>query len=227
MMCSTSFSERDRRSSFQTTTVSPSRRWPSIRCNSRQQEALQIVFSGQAGGTPARLSAIWGSPQGSRPSSWWKFETEGEASRVQRRWVESARRSARWRGARSTAWRIVLRPECRYQALRLWRTAARLRGLTAALRPSFWHPCRSTAQWIAWNWLGRARDLPGIGGSGRSQFGHDLNLQIAVLQLPFIVLLEQYRTDQPNDGGLIGEDADDVGAPLDLFVEPLERIGAV
>ena len=89
----------------------------------------------------------------------------------------------------------MLRPERRYQALRLRRTAARLRGLTAALRPSFWHPCRSTAQWIAWNWLGRARDLPGIAGSGRSQFGHDLNLHVAVLQLPLIVLLEQYRTD--------------------------------
>jgi hypothetical protein len=36
-------------------------------------------------------------------------------------------------GSRSTAWWIVLRPEGRYQALRLWRTAARLRGLTAAL----------------------------------------------------------------------------------------------
>ena len=42
---------------------------------------------------------------------------------------------------RSTAWRIVLRPERRYQALRLRRTAARLRGLTAALRPRVWHPC--------------------------------------------------------------------------------------
>src|SRR5215472_5265874 len=51
--------------------------------------------------------------------------------------------------ARSTATRIVLRPECRYQALRRWRTAARLRGLTAALRPNVGHPCRSTAQWIA------------------------------------------------------------------------------
>jgi hypothetical protein len=46
-------------------------------------------------------------------------------------------------------WRIVLRPQRRYQALRHWRTAARLRGLTAALRPSVGHPCRSTAQWIA------------------------------------------------------------------------------
>jgi hypothetical protein len=121
----------------------------------------------------------------------------------------------------------MLRLEHHYQALRLRRTAARLRGLTAAHRPSFWHPCRSTAQWIAWNWLGRARDLPGIGGGGCSQFGHDLNLHVAVLQLPFIVLLEQYRANQPNDRGSIGEDADDVGASLDLFVEPLERVCAV
>jgi hypothetical protein len=41
-----------------------------------------------------------------------------------------------------------------------------------------------------------------------------------VLQLPFIVLLKQYRANQPNDGGFIGEDADDIGAPLDLLVEP-------
>src|SRR5262252_5827480 len=53
------------------------------------------------------------------------------------------------KGPRSTAWRIVLRPQRRYQALRLRRTAARLRGLTTALRPSVGHPCRSTAQWIA------------------------------------------------------------------------------
>ena len=133
----------------------------------------------------------------------------------------------RWRGAAIDGWRIVLRPERRYQALRRWRTAARRRGLTTPFQPSFWHPCRSTARWIAWDWLGRARDLPGIGGGGRRQFGHDLNLHIAVRQLPFIVLLKQYRADQPNDRGLIGEDADHIGAPLDLLVEPLERIGAV
>jgi len=33
------------------------------RADPRQQEALQTVFSGQAGGTPARLSAIWGPPE--------------------------------------------------------------------------------------------------------------------------------------------------------------------
>jgi hypothetical protein len=50
-------------------------------------------------------------------------------------------------------------------------------------------------------------------GPSGSQFGHDLNLHRAVLQLPFIVLLEQYRADQSNDGGVMREDADNIGAP--------------
>jgi len=62
---------------------------------------------------------------------------------------EAVCRRRRCGGSRSTAWWIVLRPQGRYQALRLWRTAARLRGLTAPLRPSVEHSCRSTAQWIA------------------------------------------------------------------------------
>ena len=44
---------------------------------------------------------------------------------------------------------------------------------------------------------------------------------------PFIVLLEQDRTDQSGDGILVGEDADNVSAPLDLSVEPFQRVGAV
>jgi hypothetical protein len=43
------------------------------------------------------------------------------------------------------------------------------------------------------------------------QLGHRFNLQIAVLQLPLIVLLEQHRADQPNDCRLVGEEADDIG----------------
>jgi hypothetical protein len=30
--------------------------------------------------------------------------------------------------------------------------------------------------------------------------------------------------DQPDDGGAIREDADDVGAAADLFVQPFERV---
>ena len=50
---------------------------------------------------------------------------------------------------------------------------------------------------------------------------------LPALDGPFIVLLEQDRADQAGDGILIGEDANDVGAPLDLAVEPLQRIGGV
>jgi hypothetical protein len=39
-----------------------------------------------------------------------------------------------------------------------------------------------------------------------------------VVQLPLVVLLEQHRADQPDNGGFIGEDADDVGAAFDFFV---------
>jgi len=44
---------------------------------------------------------------------------------------------------------------------------------------------------------------------------------------PFVVLLEQDRADQANDGILIGEDADDFRSPLDLAVEALDRVGRV
>ena len=42
---------------------------------------------------------------------------------------------------------------------------------------------------------------------------------------PFIILLvEQDRADQADDGVLVGEDADHPGPPLDLAVEALDRI---
>jgi hypothetical protein len=42
---------------------------------------------------------------------------------------------------------------------------------------------------------------------------------------PFIILFEQQRTHQADDGGFVGEDADDLAAPLDLAIEPFKRIG--
>jgi len=39
-----------------------------------------------------------------------------------------------------------------------------------------------------------------------------------------IVLLQQHRTDQPGDAGLVRKDADDVGAPLDLFSIPARSV---
>jgi hypothetical protein len=40
-------------------------------------------------------------------------------------------------------------------------------------------------------------------------------------------LFEQDGSDETPDSGLVGEDADDLGAPLDLAVEAFDRIGGV
>src|SRR5512132_2902238 len=47
------------------------------------------------------------------------------------------------------------------------------------------------------------------------------------LHRPLIVLLEENGADQASDRSLVGEDADHVGASLDLAVDALERIGRV
>jgi hypothetical protein len=38
---------------------------------------------------------------------------------------------------------------------------------------------------------------------------------------PLVVLLGEDGTDEPDNGVAVREDADDVGAPADLLVEPL------
>ena len=58
--------------------------------------------------------------------------------------------------------------------------------------------------------------------------GHRFQRHVAcALDGPFIVLFEQDGADEAGDGGLVREDADDLGAPLDLAVEALQRVGAV
>jgi len=42
-----------------------------------------------------------------------------------------------------------------------------------------------------------------------------------VWQCPFVILFGQDCTDQANDGFPVGEDADYVGTPTDLPIEPL------
>jgi hypothetical protein len=47
------------------------------------------------------------------------------------------------------------------------------------------------------------------------------------LHRPFVVLFQEDGADQSGDGGLVGENADDLGAALDLAVEAFEGIGRV
>jgi hypothetical protein len=51
-----------------------------------------------------------------------------------------------------------------------------------------------------------------------------LGRQVAAADEPLVVLLDQQCAGEPEHGGVVGEDADDVGAPADLAVDPLERV---
>jgi hypothetical protein len=59
------------------------------------------------------------------------------------------------------------------------------------------------------------------------QLGHGLDAHIAMLELPFVVGLEQDGADQADDGCLGGKDADNVGAAFDLFVQAFQGVCAV
>src|SRR5271170_7026070 len=54
-----------------------------------------------------------------------------------------------------------------------------------------------------------------------------LDLHVAVLRLPVVVLLHEHGADETDDGLLVWEDADDVGPAFHLLVQSLQRIGAV
>lgn len=46
------------------------------------------------------------------------------------------------------------------------------------------------------------------------------------LQLPVLILPEQYGADQTSDCGIVWEDPDDAGVALDFLVDPLEQVVA-
>ena len=58
-----------------------------------------------------------------------------------------------------------------------------------------------------------------------AQGGHGFQGHVAgALDSPFVVLLQKDGSDQADDGGVVGKDADDVGAAFDLTVEPFEAV---
>jgi hypothetical protein len=74
----------------------------------------------------------------------------------------------------------------------------------------------------------RTCDLPGLGFvCRRDKLCHRLDLHVAVLQLPLVILFQQYRADQSNDRCFVGEYADDIGPALHLLVQPFQRVCAV
>ena len=61
-----------------------------------------------------------------------------------------------------------------------------------------------------------------------AQWGHGFKGHVACpLDGPFVALFHEDGADEAGDRGLVGEDANDVGAALDLAVEAFDGVGAV
>ena len=72
-----------------------------------------------------------------------------------------------------------------------------------------------------------AESLQGMASIQLWDGGHALGRKHPpALQQPVLVLLQQHRPHQAGDRSVVGEDPHDVGAALDLLVEPLEPVGA-
>ena len=52
-----------------------------------------------------------------------------------------------------------------------------------------------------------------------------MSAEVAAADEPLVVLLDHEAGREPDQRGVVGEDADDVGAAADLAVDPLERVG--
>jgi hypothetical protein len=52
-----------------------------------------------------------------------------------------------------------------------------------------------------------------------------LDREVAPADEPLVFLLDAEHPGQADQALVVGEDADDVGAPADLFVEALQRVG--
>jgi hypothetical protein len=54
--------------------------------------------------------------------------------------------------------------------------------------------------------------------------GEAFQAEVAATDRPLVRLLEHQGADEADDGLIVREDADDVGAALDLLVDALERV---
>ena len=74
----------------------------------------------------------------------------------------------------------------------------------------------------------RARERVGAGtaaGGCSSAAIAALGEVAALRDLPLIVLPDEHRGDETVDGGVVGEDAHDIRAALELAVHTFERVG--
>lgn len=80
-------------------------------------------------------------------------------------------------------------------------------------------------------WLGADRAgggcvVVGVGDEGESAAVECVEAEVAAAVGPFVVLFGQDGSDEADDGGSVGEDADHVGAAADFAVEPFVGVDA-
>ena len=71
---------------------------------------------------------------------------------------------------------------------------------------------------------GRELDGLSVVSLACGELGHRGFGEVVAVGGPVVVLLGEHGADEADDGGVVGEDLHDVGASLDLLVEPLERV---
>src|SRR2546430_2651915 len=74
-----------------------------------------------------------------------------------------------------------------------------------------------------WGGLGGLADGLAV-DEGQAGLVEDFDAHVSALLGPFVGLFGQDCADQPDDGGPVGEDPNDVGAAADLFVQALLRV---
>ena len=84
---------------------------------------------------------------------------------------------------------------------------------------------KAVTTWPQAGRITKRRTVPGCGHL-LDQFGQRLGAEVATGDLPLVMLLGQDGTNEAGDGGVVGEDADDVGAALDLAVEAFDGVVA-
>ena len=64
---------------------------------------------------------------------------------------------------------------------------------------------------------------PPVGAGPVAQGGHGFQRHVAgALDRPFVVLLHQDRSDEGDDGVVVGKDSEDLGPSFDIASEPFE-----
>ncbi len=91
------------------------------------------------------------------------------------------------------------------------------------------HSCGAHAVVKLWSpalvWpLLQGGDCRRVHGCSVAKGGDGFQCHVAPCDRPLVIMFQHQGAEQTCDGGFVGEDSHDVGAPLDLLVEAFQRV---